>query len=255
MEIISVGYDFKHGKEFNISRPYGLKEYLFLIIRSTAIFDIGGQALHIMPNSMILIDKNTPHSFCADSELFINDWIAFNISSRELGNTVKLNTFFTSPDVTICSELIRLICTEETCTSIFKENNIQSMLQIILNKLRNNSEYCKIDNRYYAELQKLRNDIYSHPTEKFTIEQLSRESNLSKSYFQRCYKSYFNVTPIADVINSRIKYSKQLLLTTNYSISEIAEIIGYQNDIQFIKQFKAITKKTPGQYRKEVISN
>lgn len=259
MEIISVGYDFRHGKEFSISRLYGLKEYLFLIIRSTALFYINGQKLHIMPNSMILIDKNTPHSFYADSKLFINDWISFSIKEKDnlsdFENTVKLNTFFNSSDVAICSEMIRFISNEETSVSIFKETNMQNMLQIIFNKLRDNSEYCKPDKQYYKELQKLRNSIYSNPTEKYTIEQLVQEVCLSKSYFQRCYKLYFNITPIADVIRSRIKYSKQLLLTTNFSISEIAEILGYQNDIQFIKQFKHITKKTPGQYRKAVTSN
>lgn len=255
MEIISIGYNFRHGKEFAISRPYGLKEYLFLIIRSTALFEINGQKVHIRPNSMILIDKNTPHSFSADSDLFINDWIALSFDAEEQPSRLKMNTFFTSSDVTVCSELIKLMSTERTSASAFRRNNITGMLQIIFNKLRDNSMICKTELQYYNELQKIRNTIYESPTEKFTVEKLAAEINLSKSYFQRCYKLCFNTTPIADVINSRIEYSKQLLLSTNFSISEIAEILGYAQDIQFIKQFKSIVKTTPGKYRKEVISD
>lgn len=254
MIIKSIGYNFKHNKDFSITRPCGLNEYLLLIIRSTAIFKINGQDLHINPNSMILIDKNTPHSFYADSDLYINDWVALDVTDQErfvyFENNIKLNTFFDSPNVSICSEMIRLIQAEEMSASTFKEKNIMNMLQIILNKLQDVSMSCNHNKRYYNELRKQRENIYSHPTEKYTIESLSKQVNLSKSYYQYCYKSYFNLTPIADVINSRIEYSKQLLLSTNFSVSKIAEIIGYQNDIQFIKQFKSVTKTTPNKYRK-----
>lgn len=255
MEIISIGYNFRHGREFSISRPYGLKEHLFLIIRSTALFEINGQQLHVKPNSMILIDKNTPHSFSADSDLFINDWIALSFDTEQLPSSLEMNSFFTSSDATICSELIKLMSVENTSASAFKRNNINSMLQIIFNKLRDNSMVYKTDLLYSNELQEIRNNIYANPREKFTIEKLAAGINLSKSYFQHCYKLCFNTTPIADVINSRIEYSKQLLLSTNFSICEIAEILGYTNDMQFIKQFKAVVKTTPGQYRKEIISN
>lgn len=255
MEILSVGYDFRHGKNFAISRPYGLNEYLFLIIRSTALFEINGQKLQILPNSMILIDKNTPHSFCADSDLFINDWISLSFDTEKQTEYLEMNTFFTSSDVTVCSELIKLIAAEKTSASIFKESNIQNMLQIVYNKLWDNSKAYKSDIKYYNELQKVRNKIYNNPSGKFTIEDLAAQINLSKSYFQHCYKACFNTTPIADVINSRIAYSKRLLMSTSFSISEIAYITGYQSDVQFIKQFKSVVKITPACYRKKVISD
>lgn len=255
MEIISIGYDFRHKKDFRISRPYGLKEYLFLIIRSTALFEINGQKLHIVPNSMILIDKKTPHSFSTDSDVFINDWITLSCESENQTKCLKMNTFFTSSDVTFCSELIKLISAEKTSVDAFKTNNINNMLKIIFNKLCNNTITYNGNIPYYNELQKIKNTIYANPDKKFTIEKLANELHLSKSYFQYCYKLCFNTTPIADVINSRIEYAKQLLVSTNFSISEIADIIGYKNDTQFIKQFKNSVKNTPSQYRKEVISN
>lgn len=259
MKIISIGYDFKHGKEFSISRPYGLKEYLLLIIRSTADFCISGQKMQIMPNSMILIDKNMPHSFSANSDCFINDWIAFTVTPNDYlynpESMIKLNVFFTSPDVLICSDLIKLICAEDISTSNFREMNMQNMMQIIFNKLCDHSKACKTNIPYHDELQKIRNYIYQNPTEKYTIERLAAEINLSKSYFQHCYKQCFDTSPIADAITGRIEYSKQLLMSTNYPISKIADMIGYKNDIQFIKQFKAIVKKTPLQYKKDVISD
>lgn len=81
-----------------------------------------------MPNSMILIDKKTPHFFSADSDIFINDWITLNFEPGKHPKGLETNTFFTSPDVTICSELIKLIAAEKTSANAFKENNINNML-------------------------------------------------------------------------------------------------------------------------------
>lgn len=253
MKIETVGYDFRHDRRFMLTRANGLKEYLFLIIRSSAIFRINGKTLSVKPNSMILIAKNTPHSFSADSELFINDWLAFDLTDQEysayLEHRVQLNTFFTSPDVFVCSDLIRLMQAEKTSASIFKNGNMLSLLQIIFNKLHENSQHCSLELTYYNEFQAIRDHIYQHPSEKYTIESLAREVKLSRSYFQHCYRSYFHTTPISDVIHSRILYAKQLLLSTNYSVSRIAELVGYPNDISFLKQFKAVTSMTPTQYR------
>lgn len=257
MKIISIGHDFRHPGDFYISRPSGLNEHLLLVIRSTALFKINGQCLHISPNSMILIKKNTPHFFSADSDLFINDWIALSFNEKDClqynENSIKFNTFFTSPDVAICSKIIELIQSEKNSGSIFRDNNITAMLQIIFNKLQDNSVYYT-NQKYYNELQKIRSEIYSHPTQKFTVEQLASKAYMSKSYFQACYKSAFGTSPIADVINSRIEYSKQLLLSTNFSVSKIAEAIGYANDIQFIKQFKSVVQTTPKNYRSKVLA-
>lgn len=253
VKIISIGYNFTHGNDFGISRPNGLNEYLFLIIRSTAIFEINGQKLHITPNSMILINKNTPHAFHADGELFINDWIALNISETEHRHLcekgIKFNKFSSSSDVVICSDIINFIQNENLSESVFKENNIMNMLQIIFNKLQDSFTNNNIRKRYYNELTKIRNRIYCNPAENYSITQLSNEVNLSKSYFQHCYKLYFKTSPIADVINSKIEYAKQLLLSTNFSVATIAEMVGYTNDMQFIKQFKAVTHTTPNKYR------
>lgn len=253
MIINSVGYNFVHGKDFKIQRPNGLNEYLFLIIRSGAVFGIDGKTFQISPNSMIFINKKSPHFFCANSDCFINDWVAVDFSEQELHlltkEKIKFNTFFCTPDVTFCSELIKLMQKENMSSNTSKESNLQHLLNIILNKTADNSEYCCPGKLYYNELRKIRDKICSAPFEKYSIKNLAKEIHLSESYFLHCYKAYFGTTPIKDVIGSRIEYSKQLLSSTSFTISKIAEITGYASDTQFIKQFKKITDTTPHKYR------
>lgn len=54
---------------------------------------------------------------------------------------------------------------------------------------------------------------------------------------------------MSDIINARMERAKQLLITTNLSIKEIAERCGYSNEYGFMKRFKMQFGKTPTQYR------
>lgn len=56
--------------------------------------------------------------------------------------------------------------------------------------------------------------------------------------------------PVTDIINSRIEHSKHLLRSIDYSVKEIAEMMGYSTDTQFMKQFKVMTGMSAGEYRK-----
>lgn len=251
MEITSVGYNFKHNRDFVLERPDGLNDMLFLIIRSPALFCINGEKIHLSQDSMIFISKNTPHSFYADGDIFINDWVSVNFDEHEnsfICEGIRFNTFFNSPDIQFCSQIIQYMQCENTSQNPTKHNTMQNFFNIILNKLRNNSQY-NPNKRYYNELKCMRDEIYSQPCKKYNIKELSVKTRLSKSYFHRLYKSYFGVSPLSDVINSRTEYAKQLLVSTDYSVSKISEILGYATDMQFIKQFKSVTKTTPNKYR------
>lgn len=254
MQINSIGYNFRHGNEFNIIRPSGLDEYLFLIIRSPALFCINENTVKLSENSMIFISKNTPHSFYADSSQFINDWISVNFNEHEfsvISENICFNTFFTSSDVSLCSQIIRYMQSESISQNPTKQDTLQSFFNIILNMLRNNSNQEISNKKYYSDLKKVRDTIYAYPCRKYTINELSEAACLSSSYFHRLYKLYFGVSPISDVINSRIEYAKKLLIFTNYTISKIAETLGYSTDMQFIKQFRELTKTTPHKYRSD----
>ena len=49
---------------------------------------------------------------------------------------------------------------------------------------------------------------------------------------------------------SRIDYAKRLLLTTNLSVAQIAEKLGYGSNYGFMKQFAKNVGMTPTEYRR-----
>ena len=49
----------------------------------------------------------------------------------------------------------------------------------------------------------------------------------------------------------RIKHSKELLLTTDFKVYEIAEKVGYKNVDYFHTKFKKYVKMSPAEFRKK----
>ena len=46
------------------------------------------------------------------------------------------------------------------------------------------------------------------------------------------------------------RFEKGILITTDVTISEIADQVGYGNQKSFMRRFKQVTGMTPGEYRK-----
>lgn len=249
----SIGYNFCHDKNFNIVRPQGLDEYLLLIIRSKAYFGHENDRTKIEPCSLVIFRKKTPQYFGADNDVYINDWISFDMNSEEekaFKDTVVFDKIVQSEDVEVCSEIIKLMQNEMYSADMYKDETLNLYFKIIRKKLSKIFGSSEPNKPYHNKLLSIRTDIYNNPWIKHSVKNLSNEINISESYFQHLYKKYFAVSPIADEINSRVEYSKQLLSSSNYSVKEISDMLNYNSDTQYMKQFKLITNMTPSEYRK-----
>lgn len=256
MFVKSIGINYRHNKDFVKNFPHGTNEYILLLLKSKALFKIDGKIIHAEPNSIIVYKKYSPQFFCADGEVFINDWICFDIDASECGffNNVGIcfDTIYKLDDTVGVSEFIQSIHNESIADSMYMRENISAYFKLLFYKIAeliHNKSAIGINN-YSVQLKKIRNMIYNNPTQKWSVQELADEIHLSVSYFQHLYKAQFNVSPISDVINSRMKYAKYLLCSTDYSVNAIATELNYSRDIQFIQQFKSLTNQTPLQYRK-----
>ena len=74
--------------------------------------------------------------------------------------------------------------------------------------------------------------------------------NISHSYLCRIFKNTIGGTVKNYITKVRMNEACRLLETTDWGIKEVADMVGFSDDIHFMKVFKAVTKKTPTQYRK-----
>jgi len=82
-----------------------------------------------------------------------------------------------------------------------------------------------------------------------SLESIAERFNLSTYYVSRFFRDQNNINLKDYITELRISKAKELLATTDYSISDIVNKIGYISVSSFIRKFKSIEGITPGEYR------
>ena len=91
--------------------------------------------------------------------------------------------------------------------------------------------------------------IHSHYFNQITLSILSNKFSLSESYIARLFKNSISLKPSDYVNKIRISVSKTLLTETDYTITEIAEKVGFSDVYYFSKVFKNIVGVSPSKMR------
>ena len=76
----------------------------------------------------------------------------------------------------------------------------------------------------------LRTEVHMHYAESWDVEGMAKRLNLSPSRFYALYKTVFGVSPKQDLRNIRIEHAKNLLIGKQYSVKEVAGMVGYTNE-------------------------
>jgi AraC-like DNA-binding protein len=80
---------------------------------------------------------------------------------------------------------------------------------------------------------------------------LAGEFHFHPNYIVRCMKEIYDCTPMAYLHEYRIEQAKLLLIKTEWSISRIADQVGFLNAPYFSNCFKAATGISPLRFRKQ----
>ena len=257
MEIVNVGYNYRHPDGFVVDRPYGSDDFILLVLKSKARFVINGEEIVTEPNSAVMYKRGTAHFYGAYNGEFVNDWLHFELNSEEYEELLSLGIVFDRVmhinDTTEISGFIKAIFRERYSGNKNKERSMKCYFDLIVCKLCELSESsgAEPEHPHYNAFCKLRGDILLSPERHRTIKEISAHLKLSASYIQHLYKDFFGVSIIEDLTRSRVEQAKYLLSATDMTVYSIASACGYDNDVHFMRIFKKTTAMTPTDFRKK----
>lgn len=104
-------------------------------------------------------------------------------------------------------------------------------------------------NRYNAEMEEIIETIHLKYDQDLTIESLAREYGTSTSWFIKEFSKYTGVTPKKYINEVRLNHAKELLSSTNYNISKISAVCGFENPLYFSRSFQKNYHIAPTKYR------
>ncbi len=122
---------------------------------------------------------------------------------------------------------------------------VETLSQIIFPSL----QLKRLDEKNYLE-QHLKNlvDILSRHEHFLSLEQLSRQSGISRYAVIRLFKRNFGLTPHAFQLNLRINQARERL-KQGKTVAGIAYDLGFSDQSHFHRVFKSLTGVTPKQYQ------
>ncbi len=100
------------------------------------------------------------------------------------------------------------------------------------------------------ECIRLKHYIEANYNRDITLDTLAQFSHLNKYYLAHAFTRYFGRSPISYLCEVRIKASRELLASTDYSITEIAQLSGFSSQSYFAQCFRKYCRMTASAYRK-----
>jgi AraC family transcriptional regulator len=99
------------------------------------------------------------------------------------------------------------------------------------------------------QLKTLQDLIDAEFADQLSLEQLSQAAGLSPGYLSRAFKTSTGITPHQYILRIRVDRAKQLIQTTNRSLDEIAEQVGFADGSHMTSVFWKVTGRAPSHFR------
>lgn len=96
---------------------------------------------------------------------------------------------------------------------------------------------------------KIKSYIDLHYAENITLSSIAKELNASPYYIAHLFKKHTGFSPIQYIIRRRIGESQSLLINTNFTVTQIAGMTGYDNPNYFTSLFTKLIGISPKKYR------
>ncbi|MCV3765844.1 helix-turn-helix transcriptional regulator [Rhizobium sp. TRM95796] len=100
------------------------------------------------------------------------------------------------------------------------------------------------------QVSRVRRHIDEELTGRINIDDLAQITRLSTSYFSAAFRASFGTSPHDYICRRRIDHAKQLMLTTDTPLCEIALDCGFADQSHLCRVFRRVTGQTPAAWRR-----
>ncbi len=243
-------------------RPRGRLDYQLLYIAAgKAHFHFDGKEQIVTAGHMVLYRPKEPQKY----EYYGEDqtevyWVHFtggNVKNilRSYGLTDDKRVFYCGSGLDYQNLFRTMINELQMCKENYEEvlETYLRLIFIILKRYFANAT--KSDNaRVVEEIDKATMYFNEHYSEDISIDEYAQNNHVSVSWFIRNFKQCTGSTPMQYILSKRIYNAEILLHDSTYNVTEIAEIVGYDNPLYFSRIFKKVKGISPSEYRKNISS-
>ena len=233
---------------------------LFYVVDGKGEFNIQGQRFPVKANDFVIINPQVEHTELSSPDEPL-EYIVLGIRGLSFSNLTPVSegghpfSFFNLRDEQ--KDILRYLnamVQEATSQQMSYELVCHNLLEILLIKILRHQHFdLEVGKQSKAtkDISFIKHCLETYYHESIQLEDLASMTHLSRFYISHSFKKEIGMSPMEYLIDIRIKESKILLRTTNYSISQVADIVGFTTPTYFSKQFRKSTGISPTDYREQ----
>lgn len=242
------------------NRPRGRIDYQILYIASgkTHFYFNGIEEIVNAGNMVIYRPKEEQRYYYYGTDHTEVYWVHFtgnNVKNilRKYGIPDEAHVIHTGTSLEYKHIFLQMIQELKLCKEDYEELLVNYLKHLLIMLHRLDSHKPKGKNRLLMEeMDSAVRYFHENYTKAISIEEYATEHHMSISWFIRNFKEYTEATPTQYIQSLRISNAQTLLETTNYNVSEIAQILGYDDPFYFSRVFKKQSGLSPSEFRKQL---
>lgn len=244
-------------KEWSHTHHMHTETELIYVAKGASMFGIDGVQYERKDGDIIVIEKGTLHSLqshsgviwsCTVGEFKIKDMQENTIlkpGTKPLINAGKNKQYIENIILTL-----NALKSEKDNTSIFACHTLAALLVAIYYESFKQSDIIGTQkpDMFIKNILRFLNENYM---QSLTLEDIAEKFHVSVSYLSHEFSKEYNISPINYIIERRISEARILLASTDCTVTEIADKVGYGDVSHFTKIFTKKTGVTPKDYSKK----
>lgn len=174
-------------------------------------------------------------------------------------NTIGFSSVYTkynfSEIIKDCCEILNkekhLVKVVEAVYGSQSFQEVKNAVYLLLEEFERTQGRCREENKVVTLAKKYIHNHYQDYT--LSVSAIADELNISTAYLSTVFKVETNQNLIKYITEYRIEKAKELLMSTNMKVSDVAEKVGYLNSSYFISLFRNNTGYSPSKYRERTM--
>ena len=257
---IYAGPEFPHKTYgFDVKRHCNAQYELHIALNGICSIDVEEKEFKLIKGDALLIAPGLYHSLKSasdDYECFVfNFFIKTAVVAKDFyeNNAKPKKIHLSGFEMGLCNELLGINCSDDSFRYRCLSPMYSLLILYVFKKLDFNPDYGKnevtdLDRRFnYID-----NFFEQELAENASEEALARKLNISSRQLNRVLREYYGMSFRKKINSARMNSAGWLLRTTNMTVSEISQTVGYQSETSFFKSFRSYYNMTPLQYRKNL---
>lgn len=241
-------------------RPRGRLDYQILYIASgKAHFYFHGVEEIVTAGNMVLYrPKEEQRYYYYGTDQTEVYWVHFtgnNVKNilRKYGITDDMHVIHTGTSLEYKHIFQQMIKELKLCKEDYEELLVTYLQQLLIfiHRILNTKPHGKHPS-LMKEMDLAVRYFHEHYNQEIQIDTYAASHHMSVSWFIRNFKEYTTSTPAQYLQGLRISNAQTLLESTDYNVTEISRIVGYDNPFYFTRVFKKLNGMSPSDFRKQL---